>query len=134
MSITKSQGLNFAAKFGASAAAAKPEKAVAQFWINIGYPTGVIGDDGKEKFVSLPMGIPLDTMEPVKTNSSNAEYSAFMAAKNDLMEQILGAAEKLQPGDEIPLNLIIQLRRVAAPQEAIDPSKNQFVRKLDLVG
>lgn len=131
MSINTSKGLDFAKKFGA-AVPAKADKPVAQFWLNIGYGSGVVGADGVEKFVSLPMGIALDTMEPVKTNSSNVEYSAFMAAKNDLMEQILAVAEQLAPGEEKNLNLEIQLRRVAAPHEAIDPAQNAFVKKLAL--
>ncbi|MFP3681450.1 hypothetical protein SB725_30690, partial [Pseudomonas sp. SIMBA_041] len=59
----------------------------AQFWLNIGFVAEGTAkpEEGKDDvFVSLPVGIPLDTMERLKTNSSNEEFAQLQAARNDL--------------------------------------------------
>lgn len=136
MSIT---GLNFERKFGNQAGnvpsgATAQSKPAAQFWLNIGYQTEVVNEDGSKKFVSLPMGIPLDTMEPAKVNSSNKDYAAFMSAKNDLLNAFMAEADKLAPGEEKLVNLQIQLRRVTGPQEAIAPDANPYSLGKALLG
>lgn len=126
--------LDFNAKtFGAqqAAAATKEDRPKAEFWLNIGYLSDVKNPEtGEHRFVSLPQGIPLDTMEPVKTNSSNNEYAAFMSARNDLMDQLLEHARNLAPGQTCDVNLTIQLRRVNEEQAPIDPKNNPYSRKL----
>lgn len=103
-----------------------------QFWLNIGYDSGVVGEDGKSKFVSLPAGIPLDGQERLPTNSRNAEFSAFQSARNNLMEQIQAAAEALAPGEEKMLNLQIQLRRINDDAAELPAEQNAYVRNLGL--
>lgn len=115
------------------------ERAKAQFWLNFGYDSGVPDDNGKNRFISLPQGIPLDTMELLPTNSRNADFRAFQSARNDLMGQILDVAKTLEPGEEkiIALSdngLAVQLRRVNEEQAEIPAGDNQFSRKLALVG
>lgn len=106
----------------------------AQFWINIGYVVEVEGENGTEhKFISLPMGIPLDTQEHLPTNSSNADFRALRSAQNDLLDQLKAEAEKLEPGQEVIIGegaLVIQVRRVKAEQAPITASENKFARKL----
>ena len=106
----------------------------AQFWINIGYVVEVQGEDGVEqKFISLPMGIPLDTQERLPTNSSNADFRALRSAQNDLLDQLKDVAATLQPGEEKIIGegqLVIQLRRVKAEAAQIAAEANQLVRKL----
>ena len=105
----------------------------AQYWLNIGYDSGIEDQDGKSKFVSLPTGIPLDTQEALPTNSRNRDFAAFQSACNDLLQQIMDVAKTLEPGEERTLNLTIQLRRINDDQEAIEPKDNLYVRPLQLV-
>lgn len=129
-------GLDFSRTFARTSdegavAPTNNRKPAAQYWLNFGYFVNE-GTDA-EKFVSLPMGMPLDTMDKVSTKSSNAEYAQFQAARNDLLEQFMGICGDLEPGDSHIIrtegDLAIQLRRVneeaAAP--ATDES-NPFAR------
>lgn len=114
--------------FGQSNAAAKTDKPKAQFWLNIGY----VANEGseEEKFISLPTGIPLDTQEPLPTNSSNADFRAMRCAQNDLLEQLIEYAQNLEPGEEGIINLQVQLRRVKAEAADIPADENKYARKL----
>lgn len=104
----------------------------AQFWMNFGY---LAGEGEEAKFVSLPVGIPLDTMERLSTRSSNRDFAMFQAARNDLLEQILEQANRLEPGDDfiLPLagesGLAVQIRRVNEEQQAPKTDEsNPFAR------
>lgn len=115
---------------------AKPDP---QLWLNVGYQIEVEGEAGPEtRFVSLPMGIPLDTMDAVKTNSSNELYAAFQQARNDLWQQMLDIGAQLKAGEEriialdSEVGLAIQIRRVNAAREAVKPEANPFSRRLAL--
>lgn len=112
----------------ASNSAAKADKPKAQFWLNIGY----VANEGTEdaKFISLPTGIPLDTQEPLPTNSSNEDFRAMRSAQNDLLAQLIEFADGLEPGAEGIIQLQVQLRRVKAPAEDIKPDANKYARKL----
>lgn len=125
---------SFDKTFGKSAAksevSSNADKPKAQFWLNIGY----IANEGEEdeKFISLPTGIPLDTQEPLPTNSSNADFRALRCAQNDLLEQLLAYAKDLEPGEEGVIQLQVQLRRVKAPEADIPAAENKYARKLAL--
>lgn len=128
-------GIEFVQKFGNKAnnsnTQSNADKPKAQFWLNVGYVADyqVDGED-HQKFISLAQGIPLDTIEPLPTNSSNVEFAAMQAARNDLLEQILAHAETLKPGEETALNLTIHLRRVKDEAPTIDAADNPLIRKL----
>lgn len=134
--------IDFQKTFGANSNNVKSgsteERPKAQLWLNIGYDSGVLDDDGKSRFVSLPTGIPLDTQELLPVNSRNREFAAFQSARNDLLSQLLEAGKKLAPGEDVIIpcenGLAIQIRRINAEAEAIAPETNQFVKKLALVG
>lgn len=109
------------------------DKPKAQFWINVGYEVQVqAGDQLENRFVSLATGIPVDTQEKLATNSRNAEYAAFQAARNNLHDQIMEAASKLKPGEERMLKLQIQLRRVNDEVEPASGDDNMFIKKVVL--
>jgi hypothetical protein len=97
-------------------------KPTAQFWLNFGYMVASTTEGEDSRFVSLPMGIPLDTMDKVSVRSQNQDYAQFQAARNDLLDQMLEAAGALQPGQDYVLEveggLAVQIRRVAAEVEA----------------
>lgn len=107
----------------------------AKVWLNVGYVAEGVEEDGSDRFVSLPMGIPLDNMEKLPTSSRNQSYAQFQAARNDLLDQLLEAAQSLAPGEDmvvgIGVGLAIQIRRVGddRPEPATD-NTNPFARQL----
>ena len=126
---------SFAAK--APAAATGTARPKAQIWMNLGYEIQVPNNEGgmETRFINLPMGLPLDTMEEVATTSSNEVFAAMQIAKNDLLKQLLAAAADLPAGGERIVNLQVQMRRVndvAANVALSDPDVNPFLRKIAL--
>jgi hypothetical protein len=121
--------------FGSSSTDRK-DRPQAQTWLNIGYMAGE-GEDAK--FVSLPVGIPLDTQQP-KDLPRSEEYGLFVAAQNKLLEQMQQAAADLKPGEDIIIGieggLCVQLRRIAGPVEArpTDAASNPYVREFNIGG
>lgn len=112
----------------------------AQLWLNFGYLSDVMDEEtGEQRFVSLPTGIPLDTQEHLATNSRNRDYAAFQSARNDVLDQLVTFGQKLEPGEskiicmDESTGLSVQIRRVNAEAEAIEPKNNQYARKLELV-
>lgn len=130
--------LNFEHTFGKLQAnnSSKDDRPKAQFWLNIGYPVTVKTEAGEEqRFVSLPTGIPLDTQEPLATNSRNAEFAAFQAARNNLHDQFMAVAAKLQPGEDKIIGLgdsglALQIRRVNEESAPVSTEHNPFVAAL----
>lgn len=136
---TNAPALNFTKVFGAPKAApaasgtASDDRPKAQFWLNIGYQAdGVIEGEDAPRFISLPVGIPLDTMETLPTNSRNQVYALQQAARNDLVAQLMEAASSLNSGESKIVNLQIELRRVNEDAGPVDASHSPFARKLDL--
>lgn len=81
----------------------------AMVWLNVGY-------EANGRFVSLPIGIPLDTMNPAPETGNNADWVNFRKAQNKLLKFLLDTAAGLQPGgDELIEGLQLQVRRVGAP-------------------
>lgn len=113
-----------------AAAAAGQDKPKSQFWLNIGFVAEGEAEGEKDTFVSLPVGIPLDTQEKLKTNSSNAEFAQLQAARNDLMDQLMEYAKNLKPGEDVVIGLQVQLRRVKEEQKVSVGNDNKFARKL----
>lgn len=134
MSIDKSAGIDFDKTFGQKKAGAdKRDLPKAQFWLNVGYNVEIDTEHGVEsRFVSLPIGIPLDTQEKLPTNSRNQQFAQFQAARNDLMDQLLEIAQTLNPSEERILNLEIQLRRVNE-ENAVSSTSNPFAKKLSIL-
>lgn len=140
-------GVDFSKTFGAgsnqtsttSNSSDRANQPKAKIWLNIGYvvenvPTSD-GSGTESRFVSLPVGIPLDTMEKLPTNSRNQLYAQFQAARNDLFDQLMAVASELQPGEDrifgVENGLAIQIRHVAAERENITVgADNPFAMKL----
>ena len=117
-------------KFGSKATAAKTtiveEKVKSQLWINVGYSIEV---EGESVFVSVPMGIPVDSIKELPVNTRNAEYNLLNQARNQLLAEILAGSEDLEAGESHVLELEVQLRRI---DKEVDPlpagSTNPFLR------
>jgi len=120
------------AQFSTAGSVAAQDLPKAQFWLNVGYDSGQPQEDGTTRFVSLPQGIALDTMEPVATRSSNSDYVAFQQSRNHLLDQILAKAETLEAGESVIINLQLQLRRVNDEPVDIPSVDNPFIKQLDL--
>lgn len=136
---TNAPALNFTKVFGkpapatAAASASTDDRPKAQYWLNIGYQAdGIIEGEDAPRFISLPVGIPLDTMETLPTNSRNQVYALQQAARNDLMSQLIEHAQNLAPGASTIVNLQIELRRVNEDAGPVDASHSPFARKLSL--
>lgn len=140
--LTKTFGRSAAPVANGSRTADVSERKKANFWLNFGYSVPVRYQDGSEetRFVSLPVGIPLDTMEITTPSRGTDEYRSLIAAGNDLHQQIMDVAVTLQPGEERIIcadqnnGLSIQIRRVKADAPPIANAENLFARKLDLAG
>jgi hypothetical protein len=135
---------NNSGKAAADASTSRADQPKAKIWLNVGYVvTGVPvsgATDGsvEDRFVSLPVGIPLDTMEKLPTNSRNESFAQFQAARNSLYDQLMAAASTLKPGDDIVIGvdggLSIQLRHVAdARENIVSTDANPFGIKLELL-
>lgn len=70
-------------------------------WLNVGITCHVNGED---KFVSLPLGIPLDSMEPKRYSGSNESYAEFVSAQNELIEAIKSLFQEIPQGTSKRLN------------------------------
>lgn len=102
------------------------KRETSKFWLNAGYETG------EGRFVPLAYGIPLDNIEDLKTSGQNEEFVALRHAQNELKDDLLAEAAKLQPGQEVVIQLQVRLRRA---NEAMDiaPESNPFRRTSGLV-
>lgn len=139
-------GVDFAAALaamkGQQTTVAKPgaaaDKPKATLWLNIGYHVPVIttAADGTQvqenRFVSLPVGIPVDTMQMLPETSQNQGFAAFQAARNELLKLVIAAGAGLGDGEERPIALELQLRKVSAPSAPIPSAVNPFIKPLVL--
>lgn len=84
-----------------------------EFWVNIGLPAnGIVEGEDAPRFISLPMGLPLDTMKPAKVTGNDETYRQLQTMKNRLWEEVMNAAARLQPGQEMDLPLQARIRRI----------------------
>lgn len=114
--------------------AQKNERPHATLWLNIGYLSDVLDENGEAKFVSLAQGIPLDTIEDLPVRGKNMEWNNFQSARNDLRDQLIEIGNQLEPGEcqyfDTDSTLIIQLRKVEVENVAPSSTLNPFLRKL----
>jgi len=118
-----------------SAAAATEARVKSEFWLNVGYVVEVDTDEGVvERFVSLPFGIPLDTMKPLEISGNSDVFAYLRMAQNELLESLLEAANELKPGESRVLGagdqLAIEIRRIKGERTDLKPGANPFARKL----
>lgn len=101
-----------------SARPAAEDRPVAQTWMNIGYMAG-------DEFINLPLGLAIDTMEPVVAKGQSEKWIQTQTARNELLKAIQQAGDELKPGEFAILPLQIQIRRVN-DQVVIDPEHNPY--------
>lgn len=81
------------------------ERPQAKLWLNIGY-------HAEDKFINLPLGLPIDTMDPAPIRGQNEEFVQLRSAQNELLKALQDLGVKMAPGEEKDLVLTVQLRRV----------------------
>ena len=98
------------------------DRPAAKLWLNVGY-------DANGRFVNLPVGIPVDTMELLPIRGQNEEWAQFQSARNGLLKAIQEAGDNLEPGAEVEVKLVVKLRKV---NEELEVSKedNPFAANL----
>jgi hypothetical protein len=73
-------------------------------------------------------------MDPAQRRGNNADYNAFIDAKNNFMRQMQEAAAALAPGEEKIIGDVggiqIQLRRVSDKPEETPVDQNRYAVKL----
>lgn len=112
-----------------AASAAPADKPKSQFWLNVGLDASGAGMEGYD-FLSLALGIPLDGMEMLPTNSKNQQFAQFQQARNALYEQLMELAKGLKPGEATIVPLQVQVRRVGNDNPAPDAGSNPFMALL----
>ena len=123
---------------GKSANTTAPEREKSQLWLNIGYTVELTLPDpttgqmvGVTRFVSLPFGIGVDTQAPLETKHiKDPGFRALQLARNQLLKQLQDYGASLKPGEESPIKLELQLRRVEEPVDAVPVDQNPFMRAI----
>ncbi len=127
-------GLSFANNaFRSAAAASTPnqnDRPSATVWLNIGMTVPLVQPDGTtvDIFVSLPVGLPLDTQEPMTAKGNNANWHQMVQAKYWLLSELQKAAIQMEPGsEEIVTGLEIQIKRVGGAAAEPVADANPFL-------
>lgn len=127
--------ITFGRNRNAAAPAATETLKKSEFWLNIGIEIEV---NGKVEFISLPLGIALDTQAKLNEQSSNPDFGYRQAARNKFHADLLAyAKQSLKPGEDEILGsqIAVQVRRVKEVQTvSTDPTVNPYVIDLGFKG
>lgn len=100
-------------------ASARPQ---AEIFINVGITVQMPNEEGEmvDTFLSLPFGLPLDTMNELIIRGNNAQWNEQAAARNELLKALVKMGESLDAGtgSELP-KLQVQLYRRKAQEEHV---------------
>ena len=77
------------------------------------------------EFVPVPLGTPIDTMEPASTTGQNAGAVAFNAKKNKVLLAFQRIGASMAPGETRFVEARFQLRRVSDDLEIV-PDENEL--------
>lgn len=115
----------------------REDRPQAQVWANIGVTLPVQQEDGsmKDTFLSLPVGIPLDTTEPMPTRGTNKGWHEQVAVKNAILAFLQKVGGDLEPGQgELIEGLQIQVYRRKPQAEEVKPEENSLMAALAAAG
>lgn len=108
---------------------AKEEKQQAMVYLNVGITIPMPNAEGEvvDTFVSLPFGLPLDTMTKMVAKGNNAHWNAMVDLKNGLLEALttLGNAQEAGTGKVLP-KLEVQIFHRKEASEPVAPSANSM--------
>lgn len=106
---------------GGTTGIARQDRPAAKTWLNVGYQV-------EDKFVNLPLGLAIDTMEPAQVRGQNEEWVMLQNARNELLKELQALGDSLQPGEEQEINLIVKIRHVN-DAVSVDPETNPLSLK-----
>ena len=108
---------------------AKEEKQQAMVYLNVGITIPMPNAEGEvvDTFVSLPFGLPLDTMSKMVAKGSNPSWNSLVEMKNSLLEALvtLGNAQEPGSGKMLP-KLEIQIYHRKEASEPAAPTANSM--------
>lgn len=90
----------------------------AKVWLNVGYEAG-------GKFINLPIGLPVDTMDAADVRGQNVDWIKQRTAQNTLLEHLKKMGLSMVPGQEQTVHLEVRLRRVNEEIEVAD-NENEY--------
>lgn len=106
----------------AGSAMGKGERPQAEIYLNIGLTIQVPNSETGEMedvFLSLPYGLPVDTMNELVIRGNNAEWNQTAAARNDLLKALVQMGQSLEAGTgKAMANLEVQLYKRNEQKEA----------------
>lgn len=115
---------------------APAQRTPSQIWLNVGINIPGAGaelPDGtrEDLFVSLPVGLPLDDMKPVKITGTNQNSIHLKQVKNLLLEELQKAAAGLKPGERTAISqLSVELYRIGTPEQQGTAENNPLIQAL----
>lgn len=113
-----------------NAQGAKDKKTQAQVYLNPGFHSQD-PQTGEMVFISIPVGIGIDTQKPLDIKGQNEEWNAKARAMNALLEKLQRVGAGLEPGEEVELpQLTLQMRRRKPAAETSDEN-NAHMAALD---
>jgi hypothetical protein len=92
------------------AEAGKAKMEAARYWINVGI-------ERNGKFLSLPLGIPLDKLKAKPVPSTPGDFHNLRQAEAELWSEIEMLKASLSPGQEVDLDLTVRIRMTAEKEE-----------------
>ena len=101
------------------------ERPKATRFLNIGAVVKLPHEEGKpdSEFVSLPLGLGLDTMEKKEIRGNSPRYRKIMAVKNAILDKLMETADGIAPGSsEIVEGLQMQVLCVGEGNTEVDTS------------
>jgi hypothetical protein len=120
-----------AAAAATNTAAAAPARAPSLIWLNVGVVLPGQGQDGEDLFLSLPVGLPIDDMKPVKVTGTNSNSIQMKQGKNLLLDEVQKAGANLKPGERLMLpQLSVELYRIGQPEQSGTPDNNPLIAAL----
>ena len=129
MNANSAASLIAAALGGNTQTSAKEEKQQAMVYLNVGITIPMPNAEGEvvDTFVSLPFGLPLDTMTKMVARGNNAQWNAMVDLKNGLLEALttLGNAQEAGTGKVLP-KLEVQIFHRKEASEPAAPSANSM--------
>jgi len=115
----------------------RDERPQAQVWVNIGKTLPVEQPDGtmKPTFISLPVGIPLDTTEPMPVRGNSKAWANQVAVKNAILKFLQEVGTGLEAGEgELIEGLEIQVYRRNTAQSEPSADENPLMAALAAAG
>lgn len=107
---------------------AKEERKVPDFWVNVGYEMPD-PETGENVFISLPVGINIDDLQPRKLNATDPRINQINAARNHLLRVLQEDAANMEAGTSVILDFLqVQLlRRTQEGKGVLDTNANPFI-------